>query len=149
MEIELIRTYHEKGTNGELFLNGKKIGYTIELPWKHNQRRISCIPEGTYRIRKRYTTRFGWHCLVQEVPDRDGILIHAFNNALKESKGCIGPVTSVEGPGIGSSSRQALKNFMTIVCQSFDQRQPVFLTIKKSNNEHLNSKSKKANAPVL
>ena len=37
MELQLIRTYNEQGTNGELFINGKKIGNTIELPWKNNQ----------------------------------------------------------------------------------------------------------------
>jgi hypothetical protein len=132
MEIQLLRQYHDTGTNGELFLDGRKIGNTIELPWINNQRRISCIPEGRYRLRKRYTAHFGWHCLVQHVANREGILIHAFNNALAESKGCIGPVTSIEGPGMGSSSRMALKGFMAIVCQAFDRREPVFLTIKKN-----------------
>jgi hypothetical protein len=149
MDIQLLRQYHDTGTNGVLFLNSKKIGYTIELPWKNNQRRISCIPEGRYRIRKRYTAQFGWHCLVKHVANRDGILIHAFNNALTESKGCISPVISIEGAGKGSSSRQALKGFMTIVCKAFDRLEPVFLTIKKLNHEHIDSKGEKTNTQVL
>lgn len=149
MDIQLLRQYHDTGTNGVLFLNGKKIGYTIELPWKNNQRLISCIPEGRYRIRKRYTARFGWHCLLQHVANRDGILIHAFNNALAESKGCIGPVTTIEGAGKGSSSRQALKGFMAIVCQAFDRLEPVFLIIKKLKHEHTDNKGEKTNTQVL
>ncbi len=149
MEIQLLRQYHANGTNGVLLLDGKKIGYTIELPWRNNQRRISCIPEGRYRIRKRYTMRFGWHCLVENVTGRDMILIHAFNDALKESKGCIAPVTAIEGPGRGSSSRAALKKFMSLVSQEFDQLKPVYLTIKKDDHEHDSQKSTKADTKVL
>lgn len=149
MQIELIRQYHEKGTNGELFLKGKKIGYTIELPWKNNQRRVSCIPEGSYKLRKRYTTRFGWHCLVEDVNGRDAILIHAFNDALKESKGCIGPVTRIDGPGRGSESRWALKCLMEYLEPAFKRLEPIFLTIKKQDDEINSRKSTRAHAKVL
>lgn len=52
MKLVLQRHYFSSGTNGILSFNGKEICKTIELPWKENQRRISCVPEGTYRIRK-------------------------------------------------------------------------------------------------
>ncbi|WP_245758495.1 DUF5675 family protein [Paenimyroides ummariense] len=38
--------------HGKLTLKGKHIAYTIELPWQDNKRRFSCIPEGTYILRK-------------------------------------------------------------------------------------------------
>lgn len=31
------------GTNGELLYNGKRISFTIELPWLNNKPQISCI----------------------------------------------------------------------------------------------------------
>ena len=136
MEILLIRQYHANGTNGVLYIAGKKIGNTIELPWGNNQRYISCIPEGRYKIRKRYTTRFGWHCWVENVPGRDAILIHAFNNALKESKGCIAPVTTITGEGKGSSSKQALKKLMDILDHAFVLPESIYLTIKTNDNDN-------------
>jgi hypothetical protein len=93
MELELKRAYFPKGTNGGIFFNDKFICFTIELPWKDNLRNISCIPEGRYRLGKRFTPNRGWHLLVNEVPGRSGILFHAANNALKELRGCIAPVT--------------------------------------------------------
>ena len=130
MEIHLLRQYHGRGTNGVLLIQGKRIGYTIELPWKNNQRRVSCIPEGRYRIRKRYTTRFGWHCLIENVSYRDGILIHAFNDALAESKGCIAPVSLCAGGGKGTFSRDTLKKLTDLVYPELKKGNPVSLTIK-------------------
>lgn len=131
MTILLVRSYHDKGTNGELFFNGIKICDTIELPWKDNQRRISCIPEGNYTLRKRYTVKFRWHCWVNDVPDRDGILIHAFNNALLESKGCIAPVSKLTGVGEGEASRLALNELLDLLEPAFSKNRTVCLVIKK------------------
>ncbi len=67
MELVLEREYFSSGTNGILFYNGDEICKTIELPWLENQRRISCIPEGTYVIKKRYSPKFKWHLEVVAV----------------------------------------------------------------------------------
>jgi hypothetical protein len=149
MNIELIRQYHEQGTNGELFIKGKKICNTIELPWKDNRRRVSCIPEGSYKIRKRYTTKFGWHCLVEDVSGRDGILVHSFNDALKESKGCIAPVLTTAGPGVGFESRAALRLLMMKLEPAFKRLETIFLIIKKQDHEFNTQKSTGAHAKVL
>ena len=116
MELELIRTYFPNGTNGLIRLaqDDKKgiICNTIELPWIDNKHRVSCIPEGRYELTKRYSLRFGWHLLVNKVVDRSYILIHAFNDALKESKGCIAPVSICSGEGRGSNARLSLKKLL-------------------------------------
>jgi hypothetical protein len=130
MELQMIRTYHPLGTNGILLYNGKKVCSTIELPWKNNQSRISCIPEGRYALQKRYTLRFGWHLLLLNVPGREWILIHAANDALKEIKGCIAPVSQLTAPGKGIMSRVALKKLMAIVIPGLQNGQQFFLTIK-------------------
>lgn len=107
MKLILIRSYYPTGTNGAIFLDGVFQCFSIELPWLHNQHRISCIPEGAYLLRKRINDRFGSHLLVDNVPARDCILIHPANDAVKELRGCIAPVSMLTGPGLGLKSKVA------------------------------------------
>ena len=130
MELELLREYFPQGTNGELLHNGESICFTIELPWKNNKKKISCIPEGRYSLINRCNEEFGWHLLVQNVPDRDGILLHAANKALAELKGCIAPVSKLISPGCGSSSKKALRKLIEMVHDVLEH-EPVYLIIKK------------------
>ncbi len=130
MELELIRSYYTKGTNGLLYINNTFQCYTIELPWMDNQPRISCIPEGRYALKKRYSLKFKQHLLVEGVKGRDVILIHPANDALKELKGCIAPVSILTGEGKGSQSRIALKKIVIPVLKSLETKEPVTLTIK-------------------
>lgn len=85
-------TFTKKSTIGELFLNGERMSDTLELPWKDNQKRVSCIPEGEYKVRLRTAKESGsrdyLHLLVQDVPNRDYILFHRGNSA-KDTRGCI------------------------------------------------------------
>lgn len=108
MELEVIRSYYAGGTNGCLLAAGELICFTIELPWKENAAGRSCIPEGRYRLRRRWSRRFGRHWQLVAVPGRDLILLHAANNAQTELRGCIAPVSLVTAPGCGLSSRKAL-----------------------------------------
>ena len=86
------KTFTDESTIGELFLNGEKMCDTLELPYKDNQRSISCIPAGEYSSRLRYPRESGsrdyLHILVKDVPNRDYILFHRCNTA-KDSRGCI------------------------------------------------------------
>jgi hypothetical protein len=129
MELQLVRAYFPNGTNGELLLDGEKICATIELPWKENARRISCIPEGRYELLKRYTPRLGKHFIIKNVPARSGILIHAANDAMKELKGCIAPVTRLSGQGKGLESRAALTKLADLVYPVFAKEESAWLTI--------------------
>ena len=65
---------------------------TLENPWKDNQRNISCIAEGEYKVRLRLPRESGTrdyiHLLVKDVKDRDYILFHIGNTA-KDTRGCI------------------------------------------------------------
>ncbi|HEY1114960.1 MAG TPA: DUF5675 family protein, partial [Chitinophagaceae bacterium] len=65
MELQLYRTYFPEGTNGELYHLGELVCYTIELPWRENETGVSCIPEGRYRLARRYSERYGYHLLVR------------------------------------------------------------------------------------
>tara|TARA_R110000765_G_scaffold345893_1_gene436104 strand:- start:147 stop:605 length:459 start_codon:yes stop_codon:yes gene_type:complete len=85
-------TFTDKSTIGNLYINGELFCDTLENPWLDNQRNISCIPEGSYKVRLRLAresaTRDYLHLLVQDVPDRDWILFHRGNTA-KDTSGCI------------------------------------------------------------
>lgn len=130
MKPELIRTYYSTGTNGILLLDGVAICSTIELPWKNNQSQISCIPEGQYKLIKRYSPHFQWHLQVRDVPGRDLVLIHPANNALIELKGCIAPVSVLTGPGKGELSRAAFTKITSLLFPLLESGSDIFLTIK-------------------
>lgn len=125
--IGLLRTYHPEGTDGEIWLADELLCYSIELPWLDNVRNISCIPEGTYPLSKRYSKRFGWHILVEDVPQRSGILFHPANDARKELRGCIAPVSRLTGIGRGMDSRRAFERLRQHVYALLDNGEQVYL----------------------
>jgi hypothetical protein len=135
MELVLNRTYHTDGTNGVLTINNSFQCYTIELPWVDNLPRRSCIPEGRYELKKRYSPKFKDHLLVQGVPGRSLVLLHPANDALKELKGCIAPVSSLDGAGKGSNSRKAFKELLQLVYEAF-KVETVYLIIQSNTHEH-------------
>ena len=62
--------------------------FTLELPWKDNQRNISCIPAGTYYAKWRTSPTNGQVIELLDVPNRDFIQIHA-GNYTSQIQGCI------------------------------------------------------------
>lgn len=121
-QISLVRTYLENGVHGTMtFKDGTELR-TLERPWKGNARRISCIPEGTYKMRKRYSPlvsrltkgRYELAWEIVDVPDRDYILVHQ-GNYVKDSEGCVlvGMSKGFQGdePTVWSS-RKAFEGFM-------------------------------------
>jgi hypothetical protein len=135
MELELIRKYFSEGTNGRILLQDRLITYTIELPWKDNQARVSCIPEGRYELVKRWSLKFGRHLQIMDVPGRELILIHPANEALRELKGCIAPVFFITGAGKGIRSRMALETLTSLVFGVLDRPEQIFITIKNGHYE--------------
>ena len=130
MELELIRTYDLEGTNGEILLNNTRLCNSIELPWLNNKHLVSCIPEGRYELMIRFSHKFQWHLQLKNVKDRDLILVHPANDAKKELRGCIAPVSFLEGPGKGAKSRIAFANLLGLVFPILDKNKQVFLIIK-------------------
>lgn len=131
MELLIVRTQGKKGTNGGLYINGEFHSYTIELPWKYNIKGESCIPEGRYKITKRWSLKYGSHLLINGTAPRDLILFHPANNALKELKGCIAPVTTLTGEGLGSESKKAFTPLRDKVYAALAKGEEVWLNIKK------------------
>lgn len=73
---------------GVLELDDKEVCKTLELPWCDNQKGISCIPDGEYKLSPYPSSRFGEVYIVNDVPNRTGILIHTGNTA-SDIEGCI------------------------------------------------------------
>ena len=133
MELELIRTYYPKGTNAVICHQGKILCHSIELPWRDYLVNRSCIPEGRYRLQKRYSERWKWHIEVTEIKDRNFILFHPANNALRELRGCIAPVSLITGIGRGSESRKANEKIKALVFKALAACDNVFLNIYSLN----------------
>lgn len=129
MEILLSRTYLNGGTNGKMSYKGNLICECIELPWRNNKRNISCIPEGRYLLLKRQHPKHGLQLALSIVPNREGILIHPANFALRELQGCIAPVSKCTGEGEGNYSRIALERLQDLVYPVLESGEKVFLVI--------------------
>ena len=68
--------------------------------------------------------------MLKDVPNRSLILVHPANDAVKELKGCIAPVSKLIAEGKGTESRKALEKIIALATTAFDQSKQVFLTIK-------------------
>lgn len=132
-EIVLERTYFMNSVNGSLSVDNEYICKTIELPWKRNELRVSCIPEGRYRVIDRFSPKFGRHWHIVDVPNRSFILIHPANNALKELAGCIAPVSVLTGEGLGGSSVKAMQRLFNTLTAPHGSNVVIWLTIKNKD----------------
>jgi hypothetical protein len=121
MLLTIIRTYYSGGTNGQLYINNSFLCHTIELPWKNNLPNRSCIPEGMYILSRRWSPKHKWHIEVEDVKHRSLILFHPANDAVKELKGCIAPVTELTGEGKGTQSRIAFNKLLSEVFLAMKQ----------------------------
>jgi hypothetical protein len=129
LTVLIKRNYYARGTNGTLYIDGRFCCHTIELPWIHNERGSSCIAEGAYPLVERFSLRHGHHLQVMNVYKRDMILFHPANDARKELKGCIAPVTAFYGMGKGIESRKAFRGLMQQLYPAFTQHREVWLHI--------------------
>lgn len=88
-EVKISRQIHQdKQTLGTMYYNGREICKTLELAWRNNERRISCIPVGTYKVVRRASPKYGAHFHLTNVPNRNLILIHNGNYHF-QINGCI------------------------------------------------------------
>lgn len=140
IELTLVREKSEDyGTFGKITLPNGLTLETLELPWRDNIVRESCIPAKTYPCKVVKSARFGHVYGVCNVPNRTAILIHAGNyggDVLKGYKsdiqGCILLGKSkgeLSGQSVVLNSKVALKKFMDEM-----QNQDFELIIKNGND---------------
>ena len=137
MNLILKRIFqNEHKTLGNLFLfdQGKIICMlkTLELPWKDNQKYISCIPEGTYGIVYPYSgTKYNDVFMLTRVPGRSGILIHA-GNYTSQIEGCILPGVlhdDINNDGIKDVKHSGIA--MEVLRYYVRQGEDLILTVRK------------------
>lgn len=107
----------EKGTFGVLTKDNIPLCVTCEDPWNDNERGISCIPEGTYNCIPHSGPQFKNVWLLENVPGRSAILIHA-GNSIADTRGCILVGKYFIGPAI-AESRLALQQLREKLPQTF------------------------------
>ena len=61
---------------------------TLELPWKDNQRSISCIPPDIYTVAPYTSEKYPDTFQILNVPNRTHILIHV-GNKVSHTEGCV------------------------------------------------------------
>lgn len=94
-EFELDRVYINRTrqddyqTTGEMLWGGKVVAVTLELPWRNNMPRVSCIPTGRYWVVRRSSPKYGNHFWLKNTGSRSYILIHSANY-FYDLLGCIG-----------------------------------------------------------
>lgn len=114
MNVHLQRLYlTSQATIGVLCHAGVPVCYTLELPWRQNALKISCIPAGVYPCNAEK-----WSFRLPYVKDRNGILIHA-GNTVNDSRGCILVGKSFKRDGTLLESKYALELCLEVLPQSF------------------------------
>jgi len=106
MKAILLRKYGQKQTEGSfsLYNDAKEVIFrcvTLELPYLNNERKISCFPEGIYKVTKHISPSKGLCFSIHNVPQRDNILIHKANfvgsnnpkTGHSDLLGCVAPGT--------------------------------------------------------
>ena len=96
---------------------------TLELSWEDNKRNISCIPRGEYKTTLRFSEKYGEHFLINDVEDRDFILIHSANYHT-QLRGCIAVgkrYADINGDNEldVTSSRDTMESLLNILPDSF------------------------------
>lgn len=90
MELLIDRfAYTRFGTLGRLTVGGLDL-YTVERPWRGNERNESCIPEGVYCYQRHDSPKHGETLWLRDVPGRSEILIHPANGP-HQLDGCLAP----------------------------------------------------------
>ena len=139
----------DQGTFGRMFA-AEKSYYTVELPWRENRQRMSCVPwaewntehgfclpEGEYHCEIRYSGHLGLTYWLKDVPGRTYCLIHPASYGGDVTKGwkthlegCIGlgfAIGWIEKQKAILRSRVAVVDFMNVM-----KREPFLLRIVNS-----------------
>jgi hypothetical protein len=97
--IKLLRLSEQPfGTFGILMykdFDNAVLSTCLELPYKNNERNISCIPEGFYKCKMSTKPSHKWMYDVLNVPNRTKIGGH-IGNVARDTQGCI-----LHGKGFG------------------------------------------------
>ena len=120
MKIEIKRDI--KGntyTAGKMYVDGRHFADTLEpraIDWSKEEKTLgkTAIPEGTYKVEMRYSTKFKTQMpYVQNVPHFDGIMLHV-GNSVRDSRGCI-LIGTRTYPSVLTHSREAVNRLILLM----------------------------------
>ena len=120
MKIEIKRDI--KGntyTAGKMYVDGRHFADTLEpraIDWSKEEKTLgkTAIPEGTYKVEMRYSTKFKTQMpFVQNVPHFDGIMLHV-GNSVRDSRGCI-LIGTRTYPSVLTHSREAVNRLILLM----------------------------------
>jgi hypothetical protein len=104
--ITVIRSYLKVATVGFCDLPELRL-QTLELPWRDNENDKSCIPEGTYIVKRDKIGHHQWYA-IQNVANREDVELHPAN-WVHELKGCTAFGLTRKNDGVSvSESKKAL-----------------------------------------
>lgn len=139
MKLHLARVWYSvKSVIGELFVNGTRECFAIELPelfqGKPNVSRRCCIPPGTYEI-ELYASPHNHRLvpLLRNVAGRDMIEIHIANRP-EELLGCIG-VGQTRGQDFIGYSKAAFDRLMSKISAAANAGESIEITISDERRE--------------
>lgn len=88
IRLTRVATNSEHGTFGTWVVDGQPMCLTLEPYKRDNASNVSCIPTGQYIIERRFSEKYQWHFIVNDVQGRSFILIH-WGNLDDHTEGCI------------------------------------------------------------
>lgn len=106
-------------TAGKMYVDGRHFADTLEpraIDWIKEQKTMNktAIPEGTYKLEMRYSTKFKTQMpFVLNVPHFDGIMLHV-GNSVRDSRGCI-LVGTRTYPSVLTQSRDAVNRLILLM----------------------------------
>lgn len=95
----------------------------LELADRDNKRSVSRINAGTYTCKLRWSKKYNWHFILENVEGRSYILIH-IGNTYRDTKGCIlvgNNFADIDGDGYKdvTSSKKTMKRILAIAPKEF------------------------------
>ena len=129
MKLKLTRLeYTDKQTIGAMqVIEGNNVLFscwTLELADLNNKARVSCIPSGNYKVKKRISVKHKEHFHILDVPNRTYILIHA-GNYHSDILGCVivgSNFKDINHDGYADvvNSKSTLKKLLAILPDEFE-----------------------------
>lgn len=97
--------------------------YVLELPDRNNQTSISRINAGRYKCVRRWSQKYGWHYILEDVEGRSFILIH-FGNYYIDTRGCLlfgNGIADINKDGFRdvTSSKKTMRQLLQIAPKEF------------------------------
>ena len=120
MKIEIKRDVKGRTyTAGKMYVDGRHFADTLEpraIDWTKEEKVAgkTAIPEGTYKLEMRYSTKFKTQMpFLLNVPHFEGIMLHV-GNSVRDSRGCVLLGTRTF-PSVLTHSRDALDRLLALL----------------------------------